>query len=147
VVNGKFTLRFVVPKDIAYNIGAGRIYLYAHNNITDAAGVRDILVGSSIDNNSSDTEGPEVKPYMNAYTFNSGDVVNKKSTILARISDLSGINSTGNGIGRNITAIIDEGTTIEQNFNLNNYFTYDKNSYSEGEARFPVEKLVLGSIL
>lgn len=144
VVNGKFTLRFVVPKDIAYNIGAGRIYLYAHNNITDAAGVRDILVGSSIDNNSSDTEGPEVKPYMNAYTFNSGDVVNKKSTILARISDLSGINSTGNGIGRNITAIIDEGTTIEQNFNLNNYFTYDKNSYSEGEARFPVEKLSIG---
>ena len=144
VVNGEFVLRFVVPKDIAYNVGAGRIYLYAHNNVTDAAGVQDVMVGSSVNSNSSDNEGPEVTPFMNAYTFKSGDIVNKNSVILGRISDLSGINSTGNGIGRNITAIIDEGTQNEQSFNLNNYFTYDKNSFTEGEVRFPVENLSVG---
>ncbi|MDG1098429.1 MAG: type IX secretion system sortase PorU [Bacteroidia bacterium] len=144
VVNGDFTLRFVIPKDIAYNIGSGRIYLYAHNTITDAAGVRDILVGSSIDNKNTDDDGPIITPLMNDYSFKNGDIVNKNSTILGKISDISGINSTGNGIGRNITAIIDEGTPNEQTFNLNNYFTYDKNSFSQGEVRFPVENITVG---
>jgi hypothetical protein len=39
VTDGKFSFTFIVPKDINYQTGRGRISLYADNGITDANGV------------------------------------------------------------------------------------------------------------
>ncbi|MCD6365940.1 MAG: type IX secretion system sortase PorU, partial [Bacteroidales bacterium] len=38
VTNGDFTFSFIVPKDISYNFGNGKISYYANNSNTDAAG-------------------------------------------------------------------------------------------------------------
>ena len=144
VTNGDFTIKFVVPKDIAYNVGKGRIYMYAHNKVTDASGSYDPNIGSSVDPGKIDTVGPVVVPFMNDFTFKKYDIVNKNSSIVAKINDLSGVNSTGNGIGRNIVAIIDEGTDNEVSYDLNSYFVYEKNSYTSGSLNFPVEDLPIG---
>jgi hypothetical protein len=38
VTDGKFSFTFIVPKDINYQTGRGRISLYADNGVTDANG-------------------------------------------------------------------------------------------------------------
>jgi hypothetical protein len=60
VVNGAFGFSFIVPKDINYAVGYGRISYYANNASTDANGYQnDIVVGGAADTLLSDKEGPE----------------------------------------------------------------------------------------
>ncbi|MBL7882427.1 MAG: type IX secretion system sortase PorU, partial [Bacteroidia bacterium] len=48
VTNGYFNYTFIVPKDIAYNFGPGRISYYAQNGTEDAAGFYEkIIIGGS----------------------------------------------------------------------------------------------------
>lgn len=48
VVNGEFSYTFIVPKDIAYQVGRGRLSYYAHNGSQDASGYYDsLLIGGS----------------------------------------------------------------------------------------------------
>jgi hypothetical protein len=42
VKNGEFTFRFVVPKDIFYNLGNGKVIYYADDGRYDAHGAFDI---------------------------------------------------------------------------------------------------------
>ena len=62
VVNGKFEFSFIVPRDIAYKYGEGKISFYAENGITDASGYkRDIVIGGYDENSTWDEEGPEIE--------------------------------------------------------------------------------------
>ena len=63
---------------------------------------------------------------------------------VARIFDKDGINATGAGIGRDLLLVIDEGTENQRSFVLNDYFSYDVNSYTTGTVRFPLTGLQPG---
>ncbi|MBL7812148.1 MAG: type IX secretion system sortase PorU [Bacteroidetes bacterium] len=144
VVNGDFTIVFPVPKDIAYNIGLGKILMYAHNGSTDAAGALKLKVGGSETNLKPDIKGPVVRLYMNDTTFRYGGSVEPDADFLARVYDENGLNTTGAGIGRDITATLDPGTPAEQTVLLNDYFNYDLNSFTLGTVRFPFAGLTSG---
>jgi hypothetical protein len=144
VKNGKFELVFSVPKDIAYNYGIGLAKFYAHNNVTDAAGSWQFFIGGSEQVSQIDVDGPQVKAFMQDTTFSNGGKVARDVDFVARIFDKDGINSTGAGIGRDLQLIIDEGTEKQQNFVLNDYFSYDVNSYTRGTVRFPLSDLIPG---
>jgi hypothetical protein len=61
VNNGLFTLSFVVPKDINYQFGNGKISYYTENGVLDGNGAfTNIIVGGSGDS-TSDREGPADK--------------------------------------------------------------------------------------
>lgn len=144
VVNGTFKVVFTVPKDIAYNVDFGKVLFYAHNGVTDAAGGARIRVGSSESSLIVDNDGPLVKAYINDSSFVSGGEAQPDALIYARVSDRNGLNSTGAGIGRDMIAILDEGTADEQSFIVNDYFTYDLNSYTSGTISMPVTGLAEG---
>lgn len=144
VNDGRFTLVFVVPKDISYQVGLGKAIFYAHNNNTDATGGWDFLLGSSLKLLSSDTIGPKVNAYLQDTTFISGTAVSENVDFVARIYDENGINATGSGIGRDMVLIIDEGTEQEQNLVVNQYFQYDVNSFTRGTLVVPVSGLTPG---
>ncbi|HKC68744.1 MAG TPA: type IX secretion system sortase PorU, partial [Bacteroidia bacterium] len=73
VKNGDFTFTFIVPKDIMYNFGNGKISYYAQTDTTDASGwYGQIIVGGTSNTPIVDNQGPGIKLYMNDDKFVSG---------------------------------------------------------------------------
>ncbi|GAA4359743.1 type IX secretion system sortase PorU [Hymenobacter saemangeumensis] len=111
VVNGEYTVTFVVPKDINYNVanGFGKVSLYAFDpsNRVDAHGQRPLRVGGADANAPRDTIPPVIRLFMDDESFVFGGSTGQTTKLLADLSDDSGINTTGAGIGHEITAILD----------------------------------------
>ena len=147
VSNGLYSFSFVVPKDINYNYGFGKISMYAKNAAvnTDASGhFTDLVVGGSASNAPKDVAGPQVELFVDDYTFVSGGLTDNTPLLLARIFDENGVNTSGNGIGRDIVAIIDKGTPNEKKYILNTFYQAKLNSYTTGDLRYQLENLPAG---
>jgi hypothetical protein len=146
VNNGKFSFTFVVPKDIDYNIDFGKISYYAQDpyNETDATGnYENILVGGSLTAIPTNTAGPRVRLYMNDSTFVYGGLTDESPQIFALLSDSNGINITGNSIGHDITAVLDNNT--QNTIDLNDYYKPALNSYQKGTVTYPLSSLSTGT--
>ncbi|MBS1643320.1 MAG: type IX secretion system sortase PorU [Bacteroidetes bacterium] len=135
VTNGKFNFSFVVPKDINYNVGNGKLSLYADNGNTDAAGVStNFKIGNTSSEIVTDNVGPDIKIYLNDYNFKDEGLTNETPLLLVKLADSSGINTTGLGIGHDITAVIDGD---ERNLIvLNNYYEAALNNYQQGTVTY-----------
>ncbi len=145
VRNGRFKLLFPVPLDINYSNEAGMISLYAANNSKDieAQGQFDnFIVGGTSSDISNNTDGPEITLFLNTENFQSGDKVNESPLLIAYLSDSDGINTTGNGIGHDITAIIDNSESLT--YSLNSYFTPYIGDYTQGSISFSLPALSAG---
>jgi hypothetical protein len=144
VVNGDFSFTFVVPKDIRFEYGEGKIsyYAYHNNNLEDAAGADPITVGGLSDNPIVDNEGPEIRLYMNDETFVFGGTTDENPDMLAFIYDESGINTVGTGIGHDITAVLDNNT--DRTIVLNDFYVADLDDYTRGTIRYPFFNLEEG---
>ncbi|MCM1169129.1 MAG: type IX secretion system sortase PorU [Bacteroides sp.] len=137
VKDGYFSFSFIVPKDIQYNYGNGRISYYAYNDETDANGSFDgIVVGGMNPNAVIDTTAPVVDLYINKNTF-SGGTVGAAPSLYAEISDEYGINTTGAGIGHDMTLVIDG--DYKNSIVVNNQFRYSTGSYKSGTLTYPLE--------
>jgi hypothetical protein len=143
VTDGKFSFTFIVPKDIAYQYGFGKISYYAANDVEDAHGFyRNILVGGFNPSMEEDETGPAVRLYMNNELFISGGITDENPDLLAFVSDSSGINTVGSGIGHDIVAILDGNT--EKPIILNDFYEADLNSYTSGTIVYPFHNLEEG---
>ncbi|HEY0030700.1 MAG TPA: type IX secretion system sortase PorU [Bacteroidia bacterium] len=143
VTNGAFRFSFVVPKDIAYQYGIGRISYYAENGTQDANGYYEkVIIGGSNDSALADNAGPNVNVYMNDAKFVFGGLTDENPDLFAILKDENGVNTVGNGIGHDITAVVDgntDGTIV-----LNEYYQADLNSYKSGTIRYPFNELSEG---
>ncbi|HVA98422.1 MAG TPA: type IX secretion system sortase PorU, partial [Bacteroidia bacterium] len=144
VTNGNFSFKFVVPKDIAYNFGNGRVSYYAENVTQDAAGQSEsFVIGGTATNPKNDVTGPTVKLYLNDTKFVYGGMTNENPQLYATVFDSSGINTVGNGIGHDITAILDNNTA--NSIDLNSYYQSNINSYQSGIITYPFTNLSTGT--
>jgi hypothetical protein len=144
VSNGEFSFSFIVPKDIENNYAHGKVSYYASNdNKEDASGHDDsFIIGGLADNVIYDYDGPLVSLYMNTRDFIFGGMTNSDPFLLVDIEDFSGINTVGNGIGHDITAILDNNTSNP--FILNDYYKSNLDDYKSGVIEFPFENLEPG---
>ena len=144
VSNGEFSFSFIVPKDIENNYAHGKISYYASNdNKEDASGHDDsFIIGGLADNVIYDYDGPLVSLYMNTRDFIFGGMTNSDPFLLVDVEDFSGINTVGNGIGHDITAILDNNTSNP--FILNDYYKSNLDDYKSGVIEFPFENLEPG---
>ena len=144
VSNGKFSFSFIVPKDIENNYAHGKVSYYASNdNKEDASGHDDsFIIGGLADNVIYDYDGPLVSLYMNTRDFIFGGMTNSDPFLLVDIEDFSGINTVGNGIGHDITAILDNNTSNP--VILNDYYKSNLDDYKNGVIEFPFENLEPG---
>ncbi|MEO8761365.1 MAG: type IX secretion system sortase PorU [Bacteroidia bacterium] len=144
VVNGDFTYNFIVPKDIAYNFGNSKISYYAQSDTTDAAGYNiNVIVGGTSSNPVIDHQGPGINLYMNDNHFVSGGTTNQSPFIYALLSDSSGINTSGNGLGHDLTAVLDANTPHE--VVLNDYYQANLNKYQSGKILYQLQNLPTGN--
>lgn len=147
VVNGNFEFTFVVPRDIDYNIGQGKISYYAENGTeVEAAGyTNDILVGSINNNAPTDNQPPLVQVFMNNDQFAFGGITNADPVLLAKLSDDNGINTTGASIGHDLTSKLTiESETQDRSYVLNDYYVSAINDFRRGELRYPLFSLPEG---
>lgn len=143
VTNGEWKFNFVVPSDINYAVGQGRISLYAHNGETDAAGYSNaIQIGGGGSQVNTDDDGPEMDLFMNDEQFVSGGITDESPILLVHLRDDIGINVTGSSIGHDLTAILDDNS--QQTFILNDFYEADSDSYQSGKVRFPLKDISPG---
>ena len=143
VTNGAFKMKFVVSKDVSYQIGLGKIDLYAMDEarFTDADGYKlNIPVGGINPDPIADDKGPEITLYMNDISFVNYGLTGTDADLVAYFTDSSGINTSGLGLGHDITATLDGGET----FVLNSYYESDEGTYKSGKLRFPFRSLSAG---
>ncbi|MEO6190105.1 MAG: type IX secretion system sortase PorU, partial [Saprospiraceae bacterium] len=144
IVNGEWTVDFIVPKDINYSFGAGKISLYASNlKDADAAGyTNNFKIGGFVKDAVKDDQPPIVKLFINDVNFVNGGISNENPKLYAELSDDYGINITGNSIGHDLIAILDGN---DQNpILLNNFFKSKVNDFREGNVTYPLKNLSIG---
>ncbi|GAA4311995.1 type IX secretion system sortase PorU [Nibribacter koreensis] len=142
VQNGLFQITFVVPKDINYQIGQGKVHLYALSSTTDGNGASFVPVGGADAQVAADNSIPQIQLYMNDESFVSGGTTGSNAVLLAHLSDENGINTAGAGIGHEITAILDDKTSDP--LVLNDFYTADLDSYQSGKVRYSLKNLSPG---
>ena len=143
VKGGKFSFTFIVPKDIAYSYDFGKISYYATDSTRDASGMyTNFVVGGSSESVVRDNNGPVMSLYMNTTSFQDGGITDQNPRLLVMLSDTNGINTIGNGIGHDITAVLD-GNTSEP-YILNDFYVSDINTFKSGHIWFPFSMLAPG---
>ena len=144
VTDGKFQYTFMVPKDIRYNYGNGRIVYYARTNDEDhteeAIGhFENFTIGGSNTVQILDTIGPEMTIYLNTPDFKDGDKTYSTPRFYAELYDENGINTAGAGIGHDLMLVIDD--DAKQTYTINEYFTSADDSYQKGQVSYLMNSL------
>jgi hypothetical protein len=143
VTGGRFTLKFMVPRDIDYNYGNGKISYYANSDGSHSAGYfNQMMVGGFSDNTTADTTGPDIRLFLNDTLFRNGGIASDDPYLMAIISDENGINTTGTGIGHDLTLWLngDRNNTLV----VNNFFEAAFDNYRKGTIRYPLAGLKKG---
>ncbi len=142
VENGEFEFEFIVPRDIGYNFGEGKISYYLDDGNIDGHGYYDnFIVGGTADEHVPDYEGPQIDMFLNDTDFVSGQEVDPDPLLLAYLFDESGINTTGQ-LGHEIVAILNDNTANQ--IVLNDYYESDLDTYRSGKVIYPFSNLEEG---
>jgi hypothetical protein len=143
VTNGYFEFSFVVPKDINLSFGNGKISYYGENGDFDASGSDTTFIIGGIDPNGvNDQIGPDITLYLNENNFVNGGITDETPMLVAELFDENGINTVGNGIGHDLTAVIDANSADP--IVLNEYYVADLDSYQSGSVRYTLPQLTKG---
>lgn len=145
VTAGKFKFTFPVPLDINYSNGKGLILLYATSLEKDAEAqgrFEDFRIGGTSPEILADTVGPKIATFSDGFNMTQYHYTTTTPTFYIELNDTSGINTTGNGLGHDIVAIIDgnEATT----YTLNSYFTQFLGDYRSGSITYTLPAIPAG---
>ncbi len=142
VNNGHFSFSFIVPKDINYLYGKGKLSYYADNGLVDASGFyNEFTIGGTAENYTPDYTGPEIRLFINDTTFVSGDETHENPLLIGFLYDESGINLTGN-IGHDLVAFLN--VDRANSYVLNNYYEADLDTYKSGKFAYPFNNIPVG---
>ncbi len=143
VKNGDFEAQLIMPRDMDYAYGKGKISFYAADSTSDAAGTtQSVVIGGLTTGVTPNDIGPSIKLFLNDTTFLDGGISNEFPTLLAHIGDENGLNPGGNGLGHDITAILDN--DLNQTFVLNSYFETNIDNFRKGSVEFKFPKISPG---
>jgi len=146
VNKGKFELRYMIPKDIAYQFGQAKLSFYAVDttNFSDAGGYfSEVILGGFDETVNQDQNGPVIEMYINESSFQNGDYSSPNPIVYIQLNDPQGIHFLGNSIGRDIVLTY-EGEEKKQ-YQLNHYFEPALDASDRGTIRFNLHDLQVGN--
>lgn len=142
-INGKFRFSFIVPRDMDYNYGNGKISYYASEDGKEMTGrYSGIIAGGFSSATDSDSEGPSVRLFLNDTLFRNGGLTDPDPRLYAVLEDRNGINISGTGIGHDILLWFDNDRN--NSYILNGYFDYETGSYKKGTIDFRLSGIETG---
>lgn len=136
VAGGQFSSQFVVPLDIDFTPGNGRIALYAQSLSDEAAGCTQVQVCCSSPNPVPIDSPPTVQLYMNDPSWRDGSVVTPDPVLFVQVNSTLGINTSGLGIGRDLVAVLD-GNSVNP-IVLNSFYQSTLDDFRSGSIRYPM---------
>jgi hypothetical protein len=143
VNDGFVKTAFVVPRDISYGTDPGKISVYAVGSGSDAAGFTgNILINGTDSTAPADSKGPDIRLFLDNRGFRPGDVVSASPVLIADLTDSSGINTSGAGVGHRLEAWLDNSS---QSIALEDYYHSAENTYQEGTVEYPLGTLEPGN--
>ena len=143
VENGNFNFEFIVPRDVKISYGKGKLSFYATNEILDKAGYNtDVIVGGINENAPEDSLGPEIQLFMNDESFLDGANTNASPNLIAKLFDLSGINTSVTAVDHDIVGILDgdESNPII----LNDFYQTELDDFTRGKVVYRLRDLSVG---
>ncbi len=149
IVQGNFEIELIIPKNIDYQYGQGKISAYAIEEGTagrDAHGASiRYQIGGSSEYPLTDEIPPDIQLYMDDTTFIEGGYTSPNTTLIAYLQDESGINISDRGLGQNITAVLYQEQEESQRWVLNDFFVSEKDDFQRGVLTYPIENLPEGA--
>ena len=145
VVNGEIEVTFMVPKDINYKVGNGRLtyFIVSEDKTENGHGYNhDFTIGETDPDAPTTADGPVSRVYINTPNFENGQIVDNTPIFYAHLWDKFGINTIGAGIGHDI--IIKLNNDPNQTYNLNKYYTATLGDYKSGSIKYNLPKLADG---
>ena len=142
VQNGSFSTTFIVPKDINYQYGEGKIFAYAQTTdaTSDALGSSKPIIGGAKNEDLTDNQPPKISLFLNDENFINNGKTNNNPLFIAKLSDDNGINIATDGLGHEMILILDDTTKIS----VNQYFFNKLDDYKDGEIRYNLKNLSEG---
>lgn len=151
IQNSAFQTEFVVPKDISYENKNGKIVIYYYNSSTDGLGYsKKIIVGGTDTTTVDDKTGPSISIKFDNEESDGSYLVRPSSTLIVKLNDETGLNTTGSGVGRRLQGVLNQDESNILDFT--NYYVgdlntggksgtinYQFNDLSEGEYRIDVK--------
>ncbi len=142
VENNQFTGAYIVPDDVRTGNTASIVsYIWDPTQKQDFVSYYSSMKLSDEAVPVTNVSAPQIELFLSSWDFRAGDTVGEAPILMARISDDSGINITGNA-GRNILLVIDGSL---QPIPVTQYFNYDTNSYTTGTLQYQLPPLTEGS--
>lgn len=127
VRKGIFSAEFNVPKDISYENRNGKINFYFFNNKFDGiAYTSNIIVGGTDSSVSNDGNGPQIEIFFDDENYQNSYLVGVNPTLIIKLFDETGLNTTGTGIGHKLEGILNE--QFNNPIDFTNYFVGDLDS-------------------
>lgn len=127
IENGNFSTSFRVPKDISYENRHGKIVAYFMNQNTDGIGyTKNITVGGSDTTAVNDKQGPKIQIFFDNTAFKNSYLVSPNFDLIIKLSDQTGLNTTGTGVGHKLEGILNGNESNPIDFT--NYFVGNLNA-------------------
>lgn len=153
VKNGEWSVKLCIPSEVAMpesfdNYSTAMVNFYASTDDgLEANGNNDQFFIYGFDETvDADLEGPEISAFaLNGATFADGGSVNESPMVIARVFDKSGINISSNGIGHEMSLLLDGNVLYSD---LATYFTPEISTGdtegSGGTINYPLSDLSEG---
>jgi hypothetical protein len=154
VRNGRFDCSFIVPQDLLYSDGTGLINLYACDaDGSEANGSYSNFYLQGLNTNHDlDTLGPTIRLLtldgLTTDELATGKPVGTTPYFSVEVYDASGFNTTGNGIGHDVSLTLQSQTAplaVATQHILNDYFTGNTGDPTTGHVRFSLSTLDAGT--
>ncbi len=143
VDQGRFTIRFITPKDLNYQYGHGKISYYAEDGKEDGAGAdTSLVIGGFSQYPVIEDRPPVVKPYIGDSLFVNGGLTGSNTLLFVQLEDETGINVSGNSVGHDLIAVLNG--DLANAYVLNDYYESAPNTYQRGTVSFPLVNLPEG---
>ncbi|WP_412067488.1 type IX secretion system sortase PorU [Rubrivirga sp. IMCC43871] len=141
VAGGLFSSTFLVPQDVSYSGLPARVVAYAlGENGTDGVGQStEATVSTTAGSRPDDRVGPTITLFVGDSTFVDGGTASSTAHLVARLSDPSGLNAVGAGVGHELLATVDGDAS--KAVDLGRYYQADLDTYRSGTVRVPLTAL------
>ncbi|MCZ6703323.1 MAG: type IX secretion system sortase PorU [Ignavibacteria bacterium] len=144
ISNGEFGTNFAVPKDISYENKNGKVIFYFFDDNSDGlAFTKNIIVGGTDTTAVNDGEGPEIEIFFDDAKFNNAFLVGPEPNLIVKLSDETGLNTTGTGVGHKLEGILNGDNSNPIDFT--NHFKGELDAGGKaGEINFKFSKMEEG---
>jgi hypothetical protein len=89
----------------------------------------------------NDTQGPTIKIFFDTRSFRSGDLVTENPMMIVDLTDSSGINDAGSGVGHGLEAWLDADS---KSIDLTDFYVGAKDNYQSGTIEYQFTGLAPG---